>query len=685
MKLVQYTLIKKNKIVEYQQLTETQKSDILAASRFVKEIEKGNLEVRYSEDEKTLNDQILASSLISMRDQMQKFALDETERKWVTEGMAQFVDILRSKTDNIAELSDQIIRHLVNYMKANQGALYLVNDDNPDDLFIEMLACYAYNRKKHLNHRIDLGQGLAGQVVLEKSTLYMRDIPKDYIKITSGLGEALPRNLVIVPLKLDEKVFGVVELATFHEIKPHQIQFVEKLGESIASTISSVKVNDRTKKLLAETQIQAEQMRAQEEEMRQNMEELSATQEEMRRVQKETEKLLNESKNQETYFIDLVNGTEDSILTVNKHYEVVMVNQSTRRIFGANGVPMEPGFNVMKLAGGQIADFKKPYESAFAGKSVTVQKNYFGREYLVTYNPLKNASGVIIGVSLFTHDITERVEMQALADRRTQDMERNRQVLTKLTKSANVQNGNITEALEEITKTLGEVLGVTRSAVWSYQSTALSIILEKQYLSEEGKFLAGGEFFQKDIPTYFKSVEDEEIIIATDASAHASLIEFKSGYLDVLDIRSMLDVPFFLDGKVGGVICCEHQGETKLWTEEEVDFAKSIADIITIAFKSSSARQSLRDSQQRLEEVRAQEEELRQNMEEMQAIQEELARKNNEMEEFRRVEKERADSQIQAQKKIMTQVVEKFKLQEENYKRQIGDLQNRLSSMEVES
>lgn len=192
--------------------------------------------------------------------------------------------------------------------------------------------------------------------------------------------------------------------------------------------------------------------------------------------------------------------------------------------------------------------------------------------------------------------------------------------------------------------------------------------------------MKGGQFFKKDIPRYFKSIEEEETIAAVNASEHPSLIEFRTGYLDVLDIRSMLDTPFFLDGKVGGVICCEHQGEEKSWTREDVDFVKSVADIVTIAFKSARSRQLLLESQQHLEEVRAQEEELRQNMEEMHAIQEDLARKSIEIENVRKVEKERADLQIESQKKIMAKVMEKFKAKEEGYLTEIARLRQPMAS-----
>jgi SMC interacting uncharacterized protein involved in chromosome segregation len=108
-------------------------------------------------------------------------------------------------------------------------------------------------------------------------------MPDEYIRITSGLGDANPRALLLFPLKVDTEAYGIIELASFREYQPHEIEFVEKLGESIAATLASVRAGQKSRQLIEQFQQQTEEMRAQEEEMRQNMEELQATQEEVAR------------------------------------------------------------------------------------------------------------------------------------------------------------------------------------------------------------------------------------------------------------------------------------------------------------------------------------------------------------------------------------------------------------------
>ena len=110
---------------------------------------------------------------------------------------------------------------------------------------------------------------------------YLTEIPADYCTITSGIGEAPPRALLLMPLKSGEELYGVIEMATLTAFSPHEIQFVQQLSESIASTLMSAQSNERTAILLKESQAQRQKMHEQEEAMRQNLEEVRATQEAM--------------------------------------------------------------------------------------------------------------------------------------------------------------------------------------------------------------------------------------------------------------------------------------------------------------------------------------------------------------------------------------------------------------------
>lgn len=373
-------------------------SGLKETTTFAENIGKGN----YKSEFRPLSEHdVLGNALLNMRDNLSKVAEDDKQRNWATEGMAKFGEILRTNNNDLGKLADEIISSLVKYLKANQGSIYIVDDTDPEsEPTMSMKACYAWDKKKFLNHQIHRGEGLAGQAWQEGDTVYLTEVPDNYIRIVSGLGDANPTSILIVPLKVNDNIFGVVEIAGFNIFRDFEVEFVEKVAESIASTISSVKVNARTQHLLEESQEMTEQMRAQEEEMRQNMEELQATQEEMQRSQAETESTMlaiNASMAVADY------DTDGKITKINTHYlDMMGYNQEEvlgehQRLFATKEEKMSEEFR----------QFWKDLSSGVAKNGIFKRMTKRGETIQVrsSFSPITNRSGEVVKIMEIAYEL----------------------------------------------------------------------------------------------------------------------------------------------------------------------------------------------------------------------------------------------------------------------------------------
>ncbi len=281
--MISYQLIHKDKIRMYEAEIERLNATIEHAAEYISEIGKGNIDAEYNSD----TEDVLRKALLAMKLQLKIISDQEKNQAWVNKGLALFADLLRTQYSSLNAFSNALISNLVKYLHANQGGVFVLTGEDDHRPLLEMSASYAYDRKKFLEKTIRIGQGLVGQAFVEKETIYLTEIPDKYTYVTSGLGDATPGAILIVPLKFNEEVVGVMEIASFEKFEPYQIEFVEKIAQSIATAISSIKINERTERLLHETREQAENLKSQEEEMRQNLEELQATQEKSEMMERE--------------------------------------------------------------------------------------------------------------------------------------------------------------------------------------------------------------------------------------------------------------------------------------------------------------------------------------------------------------------------------------------------------------
>lgn len=481
--LFYHLFFKNEKLEKESKLRHEQRENASSSlSSFMEAISAGNYA---AELDLVYNHGAMGQTLITMRDKLKANAEEERKRSWSTSGLAQIGELLRTSLNSTQDLFDHIIKFVVKYTNSSQGGLFLLNEENLNSKYLELVACYAFERKKFLTKKIEIGEGLVGQSFLEAESVSIVEVPENYIEISSSLGGAKPNALMLVPLKVNGKVFGILELATFGKYDTHEVELVEKLAESIASTISTVRINESTRILLEKTQQQTEEMRAQEEEMRQNMEELEATQEEMRRKEKHIQSMLDSEKKR--------------------------------------------------------------------------------------------------------NDISNK----------------NRQVIIELSKKTDIQEGNWPAALEKMTVAVAKQLPVSRSSVWSFNRSEKKLKCEKLFDSTHKKYEQESDWQGKDFPGYLEAITGEEIILAKDAHSHSATRELSERYLATRGIQSMLVVPFFSEGKIAGVLCCENF-EQKEWTEEDVEFLKSCSDLVTLTYNNqriNKAMEKLSDDQETMQTI----------------------------------------------------------------------------------
>jgi transcriptional regulator with GAF, ATPase, and Fis domain len=216
----------------------------------------------------------------------------EKIQNWINVGLASINDVLSANKNDFGELSQKVITTLSKYMDVHLGALYVLNDDDPSEPYLEMVANYGCSKEMVIkNARIEPGNGLVGATFSDNQMQQITDVPIDYFTVSSGLGESKPNSLLLVPLSTDEAVYGVVELASFSEFKPEELDFIQKIAYSIATNLNTVRMNERNVNLIQQFQEQAQEIQEKEERMRESLEELEHYRESFQAVKRELEEL----------------------------------------------------------------------------------------------------------------------------------------------------------------------------------------------------------------------------------------------------------------------------------------------------------------------------------------------------------------------------------------------------------
>jgi len=213
----------------------------------------------------TINQMIFNLKATTLRNQ---------EQDWLKSNLAKFTQMLQGQKE-LNSVTKKILSELATVVTAQHGLFYVLQEDERFmDSKLQLIASYAYVRRKNSPTQYSMGEGLIGQVAVEKERMLLSNVPKDYIRITSGLGDARPQNVIILPVLFEDRLKAVIELASLDTFSQTHLDFLEGLTESIGIVLNTIESNSRTEELLVQSQSLASELKSQQEVLKNTNEEL---------------------------------------------------------------------------------------------------------------------------------------------------------------------------------------------------------------------------------------------------------------------------------------------------------------------------------------------------------------------------------------------------------------------------
>src|SRR5437016_8122305 len=197
------------------------------------------------------------------------------EQDWLKTNLAKFTRMLQGQKDMLT-VGKLILSELAPVVSAQHGVFYVIEMpkedsavDEKNEAYLKLLASYAFRSRKNVGNRFSLGEGLVGQAALEKERILISNAPEDYVQITSGLGQAPPTNIIVLPVLFEGQVKAVMELSSFEQFSPIHQAFLDQLVDSIGIVLNTIEANTRTENLLKQSQSLSNELQSRPEELQQ--------------------------------------------------------------------------------------------------------------------------------------------------------------------------------------------------------------------------------------------------------------------------------------------------------------------------------------------------------------------------------------------------------------------------------
>ncbi len=278
----------KNLTENVNQLAENLTTQVRAISEVASAVTKGDLTQMIRVEAKGEVEE-LKDTINQMIANLKQTTLRNQEQDWLKSNLAKFTQMLQGQKD-LNTVTRRILSELAQVVNAQKGMFYILEqEENQQNPKLKLFAAYAYGDEINISREVALGQGLVGQCALEKERILLSNVPKDYVKISSGLGEASPLNLIVLPVLFETEIKAVIELASFDAFNETHLDFLSQLTESIGIVLNTIEANSRTEDLLEQSQSLADELRRTNEELQDKAHLLVKQKEEVEGKNKEVE------------------------------------------------------------------------------------------------------------------------------------------------------------------------------------------------------------------------------------------------------------------------------------------------------------------------------------------------------------------------------------------------------------
>jgi PAS domain S-box-containing protein len=500
-------------------------------AQFAVKIGKGELDAKFNP---LSNEDMLGHALLNMRNNLQEVFSKDDDRNKIIVCNAEIGNILRSHSQ-LEPMGNDLLIYLCNKINSLQGAFYIVEENTDGFPVICLSNTYAYNKKKSIKKQFRFGEGLVGQSAIEMDIVHRTEIPREYVSITSGLiGEKRPESILIVPLITNEKIYGLVEFASIYKFTELQIEIVKNVSEIIAQTIFNLQINEKTSKLLAESQRMSSELKEQSIALQQNAEEMQATQEELQRSNTKLNEQIEEvNRSQKRTHVLLENSSE--IITIcDQKGNINYISPSVTSILGYKPEDLIGTNDIERIKGQGKIEYDNMFDSLIQNPEIkiTLEVAYLKQNSETIYLEISGKNLIkdpaIQGIVLNTRDITEKKVAERESRMRSQMQslsENSPDLITRLNKDGKIYYINPT--IEQLTqqkpdqflqKTIFET-GLNDSVVNSWQNLIHEVIEKKDKLQVEMPFpTENGSLVMSvnAIPEFNETKEIESILLVSN-------------------------------------------------------------------------------------------------------------------------------------------------------------------------